>query len=234
MDFTAETVTVSKAPTASGHVANKAYVDTAVAAADNFSCGSSTVADADGNTYATVQLGNQCWMASNLNVGSRVNGSSNQTNNATVEKYCYGDIEANCDARGGLYQWNEAMQYTTTAGAQGICPSGWHIPTDAEQHILEKYVWDGTGDCSASRNSWECESAGTRLKYDGSSDFNALLGGYRATNGSFSNQGTGTDFWSSSESGTNAWRRGLNSSYSTVSRGVNDKAYGNSVCCLQD
>ena len=62
-------------------------------------------------------------------MGTMINGISNQTNNDTLEKYCYNDDTANCSIYGGLYQWNEAMQYVTTSGAQGICPTGWHIPT---------------------------------------------------------------------------------------------------------
>jgi len=85
----------------------------------------------DGKTYNTVLIGTQCWMRENLNIGTRIDGSQNQTDNGTIEKYCYDDLESNCDIYGGLYQWDEAMQYVTTQGVQGICPAGWHLPTDA-------------------------------------------------------------------------------------------------------
>ena len=79
-------------------------------------------------------------MAENLNVGTRINGSGSQTNNSTIEKYCYDDNEANCTTYGGLYQWDESMQYSTMPGVQGICPTGWHLPTDAEWTTLTTYL----------------------------------------------------------------------------------------------
>ena len=124
------------------------------------------------------------------------------------------------------------MGYTTTEGVQGICPSGWHIPTDAEQHTLDDYF--ATGTCNPARDAWDCDPAGTNLKSGGYSNFNALLAGYRNTVGSFYSQGTYTYFWSSSESGVIAWVRGLYSDDSTVRRNAGDKANGLSVRCLQD
>ena len=79
-------------------------------------------------------------MAENLNVGTRISGSSNQTNNSIIEKYCYDDLEANCNTYGGLYQWDEAMQYSATEGVKGICPTGWHLPTDAEWTTLADFL----------------------------------------------------------------------------------------------
>ena len=67
-----------------------------------------------GQTYSIVSIGTQCWMAENLNVGTRIDDPANQTNNSTLEKYCYDNLESNCDVYGGLYQWNEMMQYVTT------------------------------------------------------------------------------------------------------------------------
>jgi len=92
--------------------------------------------DYGGIVYPTVQIGSQCWLAKDLNIGTPVSVSRNMSSGATIEKYCEGNNTetrtADCDKFGGLYQWNEAMNYTTTEGAQGICPPGWHIPTDAE------------------------------------------------------------------------------------------------------
>ena len=84
----------------------------------------------EGKTYNTVLIGNQCWLKENLDVGTRINLNQSPTNNGIIEKYCYNDNPTNCDTYGGLYKWDEAMQYTTTEGAIGICPSGWHIPSD--------------------------------------------------------------------------------------------------------
>jgi len=93
-----------------------------------------------GQIYNTIGIGNQCWLKENLNVGTQIPGAQNQADNSTIEKYCYNDDANNCTTYGGLYMWNEAMQYSSTPGVQGICPSGWHIPTDAEFGILITYL----------------------------------------------------------------------------------------------
>ena len=93
-----------------------------------------------GKTYNTVQIGTQCWMRENMNIGTQVPITTTQTNNAVIEKYCYNDSTYDCDVYGGLYQWNEMMQYSATPGAQGICPTGWHVPTEAEAITLATYV----------------------------------------------------------------------------------------------
>ena len=93
-----------------------------------------------GETYNTLQIGTQCWMKENLNIGTRINGSQEQTDNIVIEKYCYNDLDSNCNIFGGLYQWNELMQYVTIEGAQGLCPTGWHLPTHAEWSILTVYL----------------------------------------------------------------------------------------------
>ncbi|WKZ24577.1 MAG: FISUMP domain-containing protein [Patescibacteria group bacterium] len=114
-----------------------------------FNCGSQ-VGDEDGNLYNTVQIGPQCWMKENLKVGTTINSSSNQSNDSVTEKFCYDNNPANCDVYGGLYQWTEAMNLSYSACVvsdcsgqieeqhQGICPSGWHIPTDQEFVTLER------------------------------------------------------------------------------------------------
>ncbi len=219
-----------------------------------FECGGTLVDSRDGKTYATVLIGTQCWMAENLNIGIRINstqGGYQQQNNGTIEKYCYANNEANCDIYGGLYEWPEAMQYVTTEGAQGICPVGWHIPTDNEWKILEGTVdsqypvgdpeWDGTG--------WRGLDAGGNLKEEGtshwnspntgatnSSGFTGLPGGYRSRySGSFGHLGYYGYFWSSSQNDAFiAWLRYLvyNSAY--VYRHYYFKEYGFSVRCLKD
>ncbi|MFK5894800.1 MAG: FISUMP domain-containing protein [Pseudomonadota bacterium] len=174
-----------------------------------------------GQSYSTVQIGIRCWMAENLNIGTMISGSSNQTDNGTIEKYCYGNNTSNCDIYGGLYQWDEMMQYVTTEGAQGICPTGWHLPTDAEWCTLENYVDAGTVSCSAT--GWRGTDAGGNLKEAGtshwispntgatnSSGFTGLPGGYLDTNGPFYYLTGSAYFWSSSESGSEAWMRVLN------------------------
>src|ERR1035437_1786144 len=64
-----------------------------------------------GKIYSTIQIGTQCWLKENLDVGNMIHGIDTAKNNGIIEKYCYNDDPANCTTYGGLYQWNEAMQY---------------------------------------------------------------------------------------------------------------------------
>ena len=66
-----------------------------------------------GKTYNTVQIGTQCWLRENLDVGTMVLGAQTKPTTSTIEKYCYNNNPVNCATYGGLYQWNEAMQYDT-------------------------------------------------------------------------------------------------------------------------
>ena len=124
----------------------------------------------DGKTYTIVLIGLQCWMAQNLNIGTRIDGVQAQTSNSIIEKYCQDDAENNCQTYGGLYQWDEAMQYITTQGVQGICPAGWHLPTEMEWTTLADYLGGDTiagGKMKetglvhwASPNAWATNSSG--------------------------------------------------------------------------
>lgn len=93
-----------------------------------------------GQVYNTVLIGEQCWLKENLNTGIMIYDNQIPQNNGEIEKWCYNDDPENCEVYGGLYNWDEAMQYDTVSGSQGICPSGWHIPTDEEYMILEGTV----------------------------------------------------------------------------------------------
>lgn len=202
----------------------------------------------EGQVYNTVLIGTQCWLKENLNVGTMINGSQNQTNNSIIEKYCYDDDLTNCGTYGGLYQWDEMMQYTTTQGAQGICPNGWHLPTDEEWKVLEGTVdsqygvgdpeWDGTGNRGYDAGKNLKSTTGWHYGGNGTNDFGftILPSGYRSTEGSFDYLIDYTNFWSSSESSLdNAWARHLNYSSNGIYRiSYLDKIYGFSVRCLQD
>ncbi len=115
----------------------------------SFACGD--LVSYAGESYPTVKIGTQCWFAENLNVGTRVSGSSNMSNNGTIEKYCYDNSESNCNTYGGLYQWDEMMAYSTTQGTKGICPSGWHLPRDSEWYTLENYLATRKSFCTSTR-----------------------------------------------------------------------------------
>ena len=172
-------------------------------------CGYPFIDNRDGQQYETVQIGDQCWMKENLNY-------------ETSNSWCYDNNSSNCDVYGRLYTWDASLN---------ACPDGWHLPTDAEWCILEQEV-DPTITCNST--GWRGVNGGTKLKQGGSSGFEALLAGNRSTSGSFGHLGSGAYFWSSSESGTNAWRRSLYVSYATVSRDGSNKSYGFSVRCIKD
>jgi len=127
----------------------------------------------EGKTYNTVLIGEQCWLRENLDVGTMIDSTQNQTDNSIIEKYCYNDNPSNCTIYGALYQWNEAMQYSTTPGTQGICPSGWHIPTDTECWTLIAAV-NNDGNSLKEIGQGTGEGAGTNT-----SGFSALLAGFR-------------------------------------------------------
>jgi uncharacterized protein (TIGR02145 family) len=183
-----------------------------------------------GKTYNTVQIGSQCWLKENLDVGTMISGSKSQNNNDTIEKYCYNNNPAMCDTFGGLYQWDEVMQYDTTEGTQGICPSGWHIPTLAEFETL--YTTVG-GDGNALKEIGQGGGAGVGTNTSG---FSALLSGYRNYFGYFNNLGYSSVFWSSTEYNTyHAFFMNLGTNDSVIILYYYDnKGYGFSVRCVND
>jgi uncharacterized protein (TIGR02145 family) len=193
----------------------------------SFVCGNPI--DYEGQSYATVQIGDQCWMRENLNYDNGCTSITWSDSDVGACSYYAGGPYSN---EGLLYQWSAAMNGSTAEGAQGICPAGWHIPTDAQQHTLDDFYDSGT--CSESRTNWGCDPAGTELKTVDSTHFSGLLTGYRDTDGSFSLRGSYTRFWSSSESDASAWGRALSSDYSSVYRNAGNKAYGLSVRCIKD
>ncbi len=198
-------------------------------------CGSPITDSRDNKTYSTVLIGTQCWMAQNLNVGTRINGSVNQTDNSNLEKYCYDDLESNCDIYGGLYQWNEAMQYVTTEGTKGICLTGWHLPMDAEWTTLTTFL----GGVSVARGKmkevgtthWASPNTGAT----NSSGVTAFAGGDRDYNGYFTNLTGHAYFWSSMQyNASDAWYRGLYHGDETLDRSNYTKINGWSARCLKD
>jgi len=201
-----------------------------------FVCGQSFTDSRDSKVYTTVQIGDQCWMAENLNVGTRIDGTSQQTNNSPtpiIEKYCYNNSEANCDVYGGLYQWNELMQYSTAEGIQGICPTDWHLPTDTEYSTLTTYLGSDAGGKmkETGTTNWNSPNTGAT----NSSGFTALPGGYRNTDGTFASIGINAPFWSSSQSSAeSAWYRDLSYNNADAFRNNKAKGYGFSVRCVRD
>jgi uncharacterized protein (TIGR02145 family) len=186
----------------------------------------------DGKIYKAIEIGDQCWMAENLNVGIMLDGNSNQTNNATLEKYCYDDNQGNCDEYGGLYQWDEMMAFTTEEGATGICPNGWHIPSDVEWQMLEVNM--GMSYDEASSTNLRGTDEGTKLKVGGSSGFEGLLAGDRLSGGGFSFIAEYATFSTSSGQSNLAWSRYLFADKEQILRNKFDKTFGYSVRCVKD
>ena len=129
-----------------------------------------------GKAYNTVLIGNQCWLKENLNVGTLIQVNQNASNNGVIEKYCYDNDPSNCNIYGGLYLWDEVMQYSTNEGAQGICPSGWHLPTKAEFEALITLANDSSDGLL---------EVGQRTGATNSTGFSALLAGHRRDNSVF-------------------------------------------------
>jgi uncharacterized protein (TIGR02145 family) len=218
---------------------------------DNLSTCSDKIFDPrDSNYYATVQIGTLCWMAENLNAGFRISFTKDQRDNNIIEKYCYDNKEENCLRYGGLYQWDEAMQYVSDPSAAGICPpqAGWHLPSDEEWCMLATFV-DSTVDCSlfgASGNTaGQLKSAGTiesktgqwHFPNEGGTDaigFSALPAGTRSIYSKFFFLGYHGYFWSSSSfNDQNAWFWYLKYSNNSIYRENYFKASGYSVRCVK-
>jgi len=215
--------------------------------ATNIPCPGTPTVTYEGQVYNTIQIFGQCWLKENLNVGTMIPGNQSMSDNDTIEKYCYENKTDSCTIYGGLYQWDEMMQYTTQQGAQGICPPGWHLPTDEEWKVLEGAVDSqyGIGDPEWDI-TWDSRGfdAGTNLKttsgwnYGGNGTdlygFSGLPGGYRPYNG-FGDVGSLGGWWTSSESGNyGAWDRYLYYSHPRVYRNGYGEGYGFSVRCLKD
>jgi len=216
-----------------------------ISPSSSWSCGD--VLSYEGQNYTTVEIGTQCWMSENLNVGTRIDGITNQTDNSTIEKYCLDNNSLKCDTFGGLYQWDEMMQYITTEGAQGVCPTGWHIPTDSEFKSLEMELGmsqsqaDATGYRGTDQGSqlggneplWTDEALDQSSAF-GSSGYLMFPSGTRYTDGTYGGIGTYGFVWVSSQSGANSWRHYLRWDQTKVGRSTDNKSSGYSVRCLKD
>jgi uncharacterized protein (TIGR02145 family) len=199
-----------------------------------FACGTATVTY-DGHNYTTVLIGSQCWFRENLrndnyNDGTAIPGHLDDTAWSTTtsgaQAIFNADSVANFATYGRLYNW-----YAVT-NAAGLCPTGWHVPTDAEWETLTTFLGGVSvaGNAMKSTTGWQSGGGGTN-----SSGFSALPGGFRSSDyGSFDNQGDYGFWWSSSPSGSNAWARGLDSGTSDVFRNDYYTRYGFSVRCVRD
>ncbi len=196
----------------------------------------SDLIDVDGNTYPSIAIGDQLWMAENLRVTHYRNGDSipNVAANQAWEglstgAYCwYGNKQANYEKYGALYNW-----YTVN-DKRGLCPRGWHVPTDAEWTILTDYLGKKSGaggQMKATSNLWKSLNTGA----NNSSGFAGHPGGFREAMGKFFYIGSDGTWWSSSGgSSYGAWDRTLSYRNGDVNVDYNNRQDGSRVRCLRD
>ena len=207
-----------------------------------------TVTDIDGNTYQTIKIGDQWWMAENLKVTHYRNGDpipnvtdSTEWTNLTTCAYCeYDNDSANVDTYGRLYNWYAVDD------SRNVAPEGWHVPNDAEWKQLEMYL--GMSQAEADASGLRGNDEGGKLKEAGmthwnppntgatnESGFTALPGGSRTYNCRFLGMGNVILFWTSTEHiGFGARYRSLHYDYSQVNRSNEAKRSGFSIRCVKD
>ncbi len=214
--------------------------------ATNIPCPGTPTVTYEGQVYNTIQIYSQCWLKENLNVGTIIPGSQEMTDNDTIEKYCYNNNITKCDEWGGLYQWDEMMQYSDTAGIQGICPPDWHIPTDEEIKVLEGAIDSQHGIGDPEWDGWDFRGLdiGYRIKSTSGWIFNGngidshgytlFPAGARFHNGSFIHSDNHAYIWSSTaDEGNYAWGR-LIYTFNESCRSSYDRDGGSSVRCIKD
>ncbi|MCX6270192.1 MAG: hypothetical protein NTU44_03060 [Bacteroidetes bacterium] len=196
-----------------------------------FTCGNTVFYD--GQVYHTATIGTQCWMTENLNAGVMVSIGSQQLNNSIVEKYCYDNNPDNCMIYGGIYMWNEAMKYINQEGAQGICPAGWHIPSDGELTTLCDFLGGNNSAGKKLKESgtthWNSPNTGTN-----SSLFTALGSGYYYSN-SITQLREKAYLWTSTyRPDVTVYIRELNNLYDNFLSQYYNLNYGFSVRCINN
>ena len=240
-----------------------------------------TVTDHEGNVYATVQIGNQCWMRDNLrtttspSTGTYLIPAAGTGYTLTGKQAFWYDNDSATYAPmnyGLLYNWNaavdtfntaygetsvntsssDAVSATFTGHRRGICPAGWHLPSDAEWTQLETYVGSQSEYVCGSDSSYIAKAlasetgwisvqdnycaVGNDQSANNATDFSAVPAG-NCLGSSFINTGIGVDFWSSSQYEnipTIASFRGLYYTNAPVTRNNYTKNTGCSVRCLRD
>ena len=199
------------------------------------------ISDIDGNSYKTVKIGNQTWMGENLktskyNDGTTIPNITDNTqwdNNTTGAWAYYNNDPVNNAKYGKLYNWYAVSP--TTNGNKNVCPTGWHVPTDAEWTVLTDYLGGETVAGGKMKEvgttSWFSPNTGAT----NTSLFSALPVGQRFGNGSYNYVGVGGYWWSSTENWTSsAWDRIVYYNYGNAYRGHWVKNDGLSVRCLRD
>lgn len=219
--------------------------------------GMPTVTDIDGNVYNTVRIGNQCWMKENLRTTHYADNTEIPVGNTSYSgtepyRYAPNNDESNVSTYGYLYNWaavmhGESSSYVIPSGVQGICPTGWHVPSDAEWTQLTDYVSsqsqyvcgnDNTiAKALASTTGWDSSTTtcavGNTPSGNNATGFSALPAGFYDVICDFF--GSNATFWSATEGDDNyAYYRSLGYNYALVNRGDYLKDNGFSVRCVRD
>lgn len=219
-----------------------------------------TLTDYDGNVYNTVKIGSQCWMKENLRTTHYANGGSielgSDTSSTIAYRYYPGENSNNVSVYGYLYNWSAVMHgssssSTNPSGVQGICPNGWHVPSEAEWTQLINYVssqsqfWcdnnsENIAKALAANSGWQTGgtypfpcAVGNNLANNNSTGFSILPSG---RNGVLHLMGAYAYFWSASQySYSNATScLYLQTIFSTIIPYVSNPSEGYSVRCLKN
>ena len=202
----------------------------------------------DGKVYKTVKIGDQTWMAENLNYYDAMDGS------VRGNSWCFGKSDnkdsSTCDVTGRLYTWAAAIDSATLYREKsincgyggnckllpdtvyGICPSGWHLPSYREWKGLFSAVGDVSyaGKILKSQSGWENKGNGSDIY-----GFSALPAGDRGPKGDFYYDGAHAFFWSSTTSNRDdAYSMELNNHFDRADLDLSQKSYGFSVRCVKN
>ena len=165
----------------------------------------------DNQGYRCVEIGQQTWMAQNMNY------------DAGAGSWCYEDLNENCRRYGRLYTWEVALH---------ACPEGWHLPSDGEwdelKILLKKSCPPGTS--LKSQQGWDFNGNGTDIF-----GFSAMPSGYRNSDEAFNLGGNSCFWWSSTPKDDNySWARHLKFNYTFLNRFRGSKKFGFAIRCLKD
>ena len=201
------------------------------------------IKDIDGNQYSTVRIGTQIWMAENLRTTTYRDGTPIPyvEDNKTWSGLTWGKVKT------GAYCWydNDSMKYKNIYGAlynwyavvdsAGICPAGWHAPTDDEWTTLENYLGGNRMSGGKMKETGNDHWISPNMNATNECGFSGLPGGNRYNNGSFHSLGKDGTWWSSTETyAFTAWGRSLHYNYAHLSRSHDLTGLGFSVRCIKD
>ena len=205
------------------------------------------LADVEGNTYNTINIGTQVWMAENLKTTKYNDGTPipNITDNTTwialtTGAYSdYSNTPANSITYGRLYNWyvvdNNAATKVASNGGRNVCPTSWHVPSDAEWTTLTTYLGGESIAGDKLKESGTAHWASPNTGATNETGFTALPGGNRGGDGLYYIIGNYGFWWSSTEYSTwYAWKRNMHYDGTSVNRANDIKVLGYSVRCVRD